>query len=206
MPAVSSLIEFVGIRVSNDAASMITMAVFVSLIAIGARTENEFKGPNREIWAIKWSNIFNINIIIGIIFYLSQIALFKLLFISPYITKIYTNFPLCFVLFSYFLYLSSIVVGLRGWPLWASLTVAISMIGFSFIFGYNDHAATTPDISETTSAIVATFFAVACGLTVVAIAPPLAFTRRIIFMVVGVLFIVLLGKINNYGITASPYS
>lgn len=63
MPAVSSLIKFVGIRVSNDAASMIVMAIFVSFIAIGARTENEFKGKNREIRAIKWSNIFNIKYI-----------------------------------------------------------------------------------------------------------------------------------------------
>lgn len=92
MPAVSSLIKFVAIRVSNDAASMIVMAIFVSFIAIGARTENEFKGKNREIRAIKWSNIFNINIYWDDVIYISQIILIKLIFLFPYFMQMYIKF------------------------------------------------------------------------------------------------------------------
>ncbi|WP_246542136.1 hypothetical protein [Roseibium polysiphoniae] len=203
-PIVSDLIGLFGIRVSVIATSMIAMALFVSFIAVGARIENKFKGAAKEIWPVRWSNILNKRVFFATIVYAFQVLLIGLIVFLPIIDQLYARFPNIFLAVCYFLYCSAIVVGLRGWPLWASLVVTASMVGFSHIFGYAAHETLPPNVSETASTFIAAMFAIACGLIVVGIAPPLAFTRRIIFMVIGVIAVIGLSQLSHWGISALP--
>lgn len=203
-PIISGLIELSGIRVSVVATSMIAMALFVSFIAVGARIENEFKGAGREPWPVCWANIFNARVLLGTVFYLLHVVLISLPAFVPTAADVYIRFPYTFIAVCYVLYCGAIVIGLRGWPLWTSLVVAVSMIGFSFVFGYSAHGTAPPNVSETASTAVAALCAVACGVIVVGIAPPLAFTKRVIFMIIGVVSVVALSQLSRWGVTATP--
>ena len=203
-PVVSGVIEVFGIRVSIVATSMIAMALFVSFIAVGARIENEFKGAAREAWPVRFENVFNSRVLIAAALYLLEGVLITLPAFVPLAAQLYVRFPYPFLAVCYVLYCGAIVIGLRGWPLWASLVVAASMVGFSFVFGYSAHETAPPNVSETTSAAIAGLCAIACGLIVVGIAPPLAFTKRVIFMVVGVVAVIGLSELSHRGISATP--
>ncbi|WP_245419704.1 hypothetical protein [Phyllobacterium salinisoli] len=203
-PIVSGLIELFGIRVSVVATSMIAMALFVSFIALGSRIENEFKKPAAEAWPIRWTNIFNARVLLGTMLYLLQGVLISLPAFVPAAADLYLRFPYTFIAVCYVLYCGAIIIGLRGWPIWTSIVVAASMIGFSFVFGYSAHEISPPNVSETASTVIAALCAIACGLMVVGIAPPLAFTKRVIFMVIGVTSVIALSQLSQWGITATP--
>ncbi|MGO8501741.1 hypothetical protein AB9F35_09625 [Rhizobium leguminosarum] len=203
-PIVSGLIELFGVRVSVDATSMIAMALFVSFIAVGARIENEFKGVAREAWSVRWNKVFNRRVLVATALYLLLGALITLPAFVPQVAQLYGRFPYTFLGVCYVLYCGSIVIGLRGWPVWASLVVAVSMVGFSFVFGYSAHQTAPPNVSETASTAIAALCAIACGFIVVGMAPPLVFTKRVIFMVVGVVSVVGLSELSRWGISATP--
>lgn len=203
-PLVYGLIALFDVRVSGEATSMIAMALFVSLIAIGSRVETKFQGVAREAWPIQASNVFNHRVLLGIILYMLQGVLITLPAYLPSVTRVYLEFPYSFLTVCYFLYCSAIVIGLRGWPLSTSIVVAASMVGFSFIFSYSTHDIAPPNVSETASVAIAGACAVACGLIVVGIAPPLAFTRRIIFMVIGVSSVLMLSQLSHWAIALTP--
>lgn len=203
-PIISGLIGLFGIRVSVVATSMIAMALFVSLIAVGARIENEFKGAAQERWNVRWKNVFNRRVFVATALYLLQGALITLPVFVPLAEQLYARFPYTFLAVCYVLYCGAIVIGLKGWPLWTALVVAASMVGFSFVFGYSAHEAAPPNVSETASTAIAALCAVACGLIVVSIAPPLAFTKRVIFLVVGVVSVVGLSALSKWNISATP--
>jgi len=202
-PVVSELIGLFGIRVTSSATAMIAMAIFVSAIAIGARIENEFRQNVYEEWPIRWSNIINKRVLLAFVLYVSEVILVVLAFSTPMIASIAIRFPYAFILLGFAMYCGAIVVGLRGWPLWCSLVVAICMVVFSYIFGYSVRSPELADVSETASVVVASAFAVTCGLIVVVVAPPLAFTKRVIFMVVGVLLVIALSELSQLGLTAT---
>lgn len=202
--AVQSLTETFDIRVSAEANSMIAMALFVSFIAVGARVENEFKGEARELHPVLWSNIFNRRVLLALVLYTAEVAIVSLPAFMYLAASIYLAHPSVYIGVSVFLYCAAIVVGLRGWPLWTAVVVAISMLGFSFVFGHSSGILLEPNVSETASTTIAAVCAIICGLTVVGLAPPLAFTRRIIFMIVGVAAVVMLSQINHLGIAATP--
>lgn len=203
-PIVSGLVALFGVRVSIEATAMIAMALFVSIIAVGARIENEFKGAEREVWPARWTNVFNIRVLIGTVIYLLQGILVTLPAFMPLAAKLYIRFPYPFLAICHAMYCGAIVVGLRGWPFWASLVVAASMVGFSFVFGHSTHETASANVSDAASVVIAALCAIACGLIVVGIAPPLAFTKRVIFMVVGVLSVIGLSQLSHWGVSASP--
>lgn len=203
-PIVSGLIELSGIKVSTDASSMIAMALFVSFIAIGARIENEFKGTAHESWPIRWGNVFNSRVLLATVLYALEVALITLTAYIPVVALVYVNFPYAFIGLCYALYCGAIIIGLKDWPLWTSVVVAICMICFSFIFGFSAYLPGQPNVSEAASTAIAGASAVVCGFIVVALAPPLAFTKRVIFMVVGVASVVTLSQLSRIGVTATP--
>lgn len=203
-PLVSGLIGLLSIRVSVVATSMIAMALFVSLIAVGARIENEFKGTASEQWTVRWENIFNSRVFVATMLYLLQGVLITLPAFIPLAEQLYLQFPYTFLAVCYILYCGAIVVGLKGWPLWTALVVAVSMVGFSFVFGYSSHEAAPPNVSQTASTAIAALCAIACGLIVVGIAPPLAFTKRVIFMAVGVASVIGLSELSHLSVSATP--
>lgn len=203
-PLISGLIELFGIRVSVSANSMIAMALFVSFIAVGARIENELKGAARESLSVRWENVFNRRVLIATALYLLQVMLSILPAFLPFAAEVYVRFPYLYLMANYVLYCGAIIIGLRGWPLWTSIVVALSMVGFSFIFGYSVYETGTPNVSETASSAIAALCAIACGLIVVGIAPPLVFTKRVIFMVVGVATVIGLSELTHWGISATP--
>tara|TARA_E500000318_G_scaffold72204_1_gene66847 strand:+ start:326 stop:1084 length:759 start_codon:yes stop_codon:yes gene_type:complete len=197
---ISNLIHLFGIQIFPTATSMIAMALFVSFIGAGARIENKLKLKTKENWPILWENIFNKRMLLAISLYSLHIILATLSLHVQNIVTFYLAHPYTLTVVFHFLYVASIVIGLRGWPLWSSLTVALSMILFSFIFRYSTYTTADPNISETASTIIAGTFAVFCGLIVVGIAPPIAFTKRIIFMVIGVFILTILSQINKLNI------
>ncbi|TAV82958.1 hypothetical protein ELI24_39060 [Rhizobium ruizarguesonis] len=200
-PVVSGLIEIFGVRVSVDATSMIAMALFVCFIALGARIENQFKGASREHWPIRWGNICNYRVLLATVLYVLLGMIITLPAFLPVVAETYTRFPYTFLAICYVLYCGAIVIGLRGWPLWTSLVVAASMVGFSFVFGYSAHETGRPNVSETASTAIAALCAIVCGLIVVGTAPPLAFTKRVIFMALGVVSVVVLSQLSHWTTT-----
>lgn len=203
-PAVQSLTGIFDVRVSAEANSMIAMALFVSFIAVGARVENEFKVEKREVHPVLWSNIFNFRVLLALVLYIAEVVVVSLPAFLYVAASTYLAYPSAYVGVCLLLYCAAIVVGLRGWPVWAATVVAISMLGFSFIFGHSSGSLIEPNVSETASTALAAICAILCGLIVVGLAPPLAFTRRIIFMMVGVAAVVLLSQVNHMGIAATP--
>ncbi len=202
--AVQSLTETFDIRVSAEANSMIAMALFVSFIAVGARVENEFKVEKREVHPVVWSNIFNRRVLLALVLYTADVVILSLPAFLYVAASTYLAYPSAYIGVCLFLYCAAIVVGLRGWPVWTAVVVAISMLGLSFIFAYSSGSLMEPNVSETASTTIAAVCAILCGLIVVGLAPPLAFTRRIIFMMVGVAAVVLLSQVNHLGIAATP--
>jgi len=198
-PIISGLIELFGIRVSTEANSMIAMAIFVSFIAIGARIENSVNNKTWENWPVRWKNIFNGRVLLATALYFLEFFLIVMATYVPIVAKTYLTFPYFFIAIFYALYCGAIITGLKGWPLWTSVIVAISMMGFSFIFGHSTHAVGQPNVSESASAAIACVCAVLCGFIVVGIAPPVAFAKRVIFMAFGFLSIIALSKISQLG-------
>ncbi len=197
IPIISGLIGAVGIRMSAGATSMLAMAIFVSCIALGARLENSFKGTDKEIRPVALSNIFNINVLLAVSLYILQAVLVIIIIQFPYALNIAIRFPYFVLFIDLLLYCTAIVIGLRGWPIRTSLIVAVSMVCFSYIFGYAAHETAQPNVSETASTIIGASGAIICGLIVVGVAPPLAFTKRVIFMMVGVACIVALSQLGH---------
>ncbi|MCM2502046.1 hypothetical protein, partial [Neorhizobium galegae] len=200
---ITTLVELTGVKVTGVAASMIAMAIFVSLIAIGARLEDQVKGAKGESSPVRRANVFNMRVLIAVGLYVLQVGLVSLAGYLPWLIDndpfvTYTFIGLC-----YLLYCGAIVVGLKGWPLWSALIVAGSMIGFSFVFGQANYAG-QPNLSEPVSTAIAGAFAIVCGLIVVAIAPPVTFTRRVIFLSLGVAFVVALSELSQMGLSLVP--
>ncbi|MDQ0562302.1 putative membrane protein [Rhizobium mesoamericanum] len=136
--------------------------------------------------------------------YVAEVLIVSLPAFLAVAASIYLAHPSVYIGVCLFLYCGAIVVGLRGWPVWSAIVVAVSILGLSFIFGYSSGSLMEPNVSETASTIIAAVCAILCGLIVVGLAPPLAFTRRVIFMMVGVAAVVLLSQVNHLGIAATP--
>lgn len=204
IPIVSVLIGLSGIKVLIAHASMIAMAFFVSFIAVGARIESGFRREARERWPVRWGNIFNKRVFIATILYVLECILVIFTSYEPKLYQFYISFPYLYIAVCYILYCGSIVVGLKGWPLWTSIIVAISMVGFSFVFGYSAYEAGQSNVSVAVSSAIAGACAILCGLIVVGVAPPLAFTKRIVFMMIGVISVIGLSQLSRWGITATP--
>ncbi|PRD40949.1 hypothetical protein C5748_24105 [Phyllobacterium phragmitis] len=203
-PLISGLVGLSGIQVTAGATAMIAMAIFVSTIAIGARVENQFRQNAYEDWPIRRSNLLNIRVLLGVVVYIADGILVALALSTPTIAPIIARFPYGFIIFGHAMYCVAIIIGLRGWPLWCSLMVAACMLVFSYIFGYSVHAGGQSNVSEAASIVIAGAFAVICGLIVVMVAPPLAFTKRLVFMIVGVLFVLALSRLSQLGVSATP--
>jgi len=186
------------VRLSAGASSMIAMAVFVSFVALGARLENNLKNGGGENHPASWGNVLNRRVLIATALYLIQVLLVTAAINFRAFGNIVLLYPRTFVAACYILYCVAIVIGLRGWSLWTSLTVALCMLGFSAIFAYSAHGDFQPNVSDTASSIIAGIGAIMCGFVVVGIAPPIAFTRRVLFIIVGVAFLVSLSWLSHW--------
>ncbi|MCA1297007.1 hypothetical protein [Stappia indica] len=203
-PIFSGFIDLIGFKVSSIAISMIAMAVFVSAIAIGSNFEKRIKVDSDEEWRWGRGRIFNARVLFGIFMYsFHALIVFSINKIS-FIYNLYFNFPYIFISLLYVLYVGAIVIGLKGWPLWTSISIAASMIFFSFIFGYAATSSQEAGVSDTASFFLSGISAILCGLIVVGVAPPLTFTRRIYFLNFGVACVIALSQIGRLGASVTP--
>lgn len=202
-PIVLGAIALLGVRVASDAGMLIAMAVFVAAVAVGARLENSVRMSDAEVWPVSWHNVFNLRVLTALCLYGSQVALVSVALSVPSIYQIYATYPTLYTMFFTGLYVLAIIVGLRGWPISHSVTVAFCLLLFSNVFAYSSTSqGDDPSISYGLSTAIAAGFAVGCGLTIVAVAPPRTFTRRLLFMTIGTAIIVLLSELSKLGIEA----
>jgi hypothetical protein len=192
LPAFEGIFGLINITPNQTSISMILMAIFISAIAIGTRVGEQITGRvsinNNDIKI----SLINFNVLIAIILYILQNLTFFLVYRNKFITNIYLNHEYLFMGANYLMYCGAIIIGLKFWPKWCALIVAISMIIISYIFGHTSHLESEQNISDELSTAIAALCAIASGLLVVAIAPPVAFTNRIIFMMVGTAAVVAL--------------
>lgn len=187
------------LKLETQALMMMTMAIFVSCLALGAR----LSGPGQsENWPPGWNNILHWNVPIAVVLYLLASLSPQLYYQFPIFGEVTQLGWLILVGVGWFGYVCAILVGLSRWPRLHAFVVAVAMLVISEIFGgapLRDQVA--PNVSELVSVTLALAFAIISGLIVLGIAPPRAFVRRLIFTLVGVALLVTMSEISKLGLS-----
>ncbi|WP_049764710.1 MULTISPECIES: hypothetical protein [Chelativorans] len=193
-----------GIRTDADATMMICMAAFVTMIALGARVENDVLTSDREEWPISFRRAANWRVAAATAIYLLLSLTTYYLYFIPWLADAYIHDPIFISAVAKTIYITAIVIGLQGWPTKLSIFVALSFAALSHVFTYGPmRDAIEPNISEGLSAALALGFAVVSGLSVVILAPPRAFCRRLMFVIAGVAILIGLSELSTLGLSVS---
>ena len=177
-----------------------TMAVTITMIAIGSRLSANKSGDGKE-WSPGVHNIIRTNV--G-----AAVAIFALhsWFFGYYLSQAtHQAFPQWFWniqgLAFYGIYAAAIFVGLLHWPLFARTTATIAAVVFSEAF---QRAAQTLQPSsradETMSLLWGSGISIVAGLAVIFLAPPKAFAHRVWFLIVGLGVLIGLNELSKLGI------
>lgn len=194
-----TLFGWFDLHVAPDTTMQVTMSVFVATIAIGARLSNEMKKTEPENWPVTWKNIFNRNALHALILYLCYIIGIEL-FNESYFAQNLTMTGWWTVVFVYTaIYAAIIFLALRAWPLTCAIIVIIALIALNTVFrgvGGNRFPE-DPRASLIASEVLASVTDVLAALIVLGLAPPKAFTNRLIYVFVGVGFLLGLSEMSK---------
>ncbi|WP_430251331.1 hypothetical protein [Neorhizobium sp. DAR64860/K0K1] len=200
---VVKILDSFGLRIENFAGMMVAMAIFVSAIAIGAWLQNRIS--SEEAWPPRISNILNLRLLGAVALYLVYPAIIVVGTRISWLSWLVLEYPTSTIAIGHFLYVTAIVVGLRKWPASSALFVAVCMVALSYLFGNSPlHRANEPNVSAAVSASISLLSAVACGLLVVAIAPPKAFVWRLKLIMCCVLTLVAFNYVTRLGWELPP--
>lgn len=196
-----------GIRVDPNSSMMICMAAFVTLIALAARLENDYWGEHSENWPVSYRRVLNWRVAAALVIYLALSIVTYYVYFIPGLREVYINHAVLFVTVAYAIYGTAIVMGLRGWPLPIAIWVAFCMAALSYVFGNAPmRRIADASVSGNLSEFLAIAFAILSGFAVLVVAPPKAFSRRLVYMLVGVALLVALSEVSSFNIavTAPP--
>ncbi len=175
---------------------MVSMAIFISAIALGARLQNQISKD--EDWPVSARRLLNIHIAAAIFLYLLAPLAFAFASFQPSWNWLIVTYPSIALLIAHATYIASILIGLKGWPIWCSLIVALFMVILSHVFGNATlHHPGAANISQLASSAIAIAAAISAGLLIVLIAPPKAFVWRLTVVLAGVATLALMNTLST---------
>jgi hypothetical protein len=190
-----------GIRLDSGSTLMISMAVFVSVMAVSSR----FNRPKTDSNSLSFiQRVFNAHVLIAIVLYCSYVFAVIFALRNEHLIEIFIENQSIILILGHLIYMTSIVIGLKNWPFSSAFFVAISMVALSYIFlSGRPSLEQIPTVSESVSSLVALVFSVLCGLVVVGVADPSRFAKRLIFLWTGLSMLIALNYLSDLGMDIS---
>ena len=181
--------------------SQLTMCAAIIMMAIGSFLSNR----NRSNWSPGIHNIIRPNVGIAVAIFVTHAWFF-----SYYIAQVDAQtLPAWFwryhSLALYGIYAIALLVGLLHWPMLPAIIATAGGLLFSEAF-QSAAGALQPDpqAEESVSVAIGTACSVIAGLIVLGLAPPIAFAKRVIFLLAGLIVLIGLNELSKLGLTVSP--
>jgi hypothetical protein len=193
---------WIAFDLTSGARFQVTMAIFIILLVVGCQLSRMAGKESAEDRPIGWRNIASFNVAVAVLIFLA-LSLFvffgsEMSFFSNLSSWEWTIYTVA----NYAIYALCIVIGLARWPWFSAISVAAAMVLMSLVF-HNTAASlgAVTGANQTLSLAIGTVFAILSGVTILAMAPPQAFTQKVWLLFIGLASIIALNELSKVGLS-----